>query len=563
MKNVWVSSVLGYFVVAGAVACSGDSAAPAEAEPADGGPGAALPPDVPPVSSGCDGKKTPAEDKCVLHESFGVFVSSSKGNDTNDGTRARPYATLGKAVEVAKASARRVYACAETYAEPTVTLLEGVSIFGDITCANAGWAVAPSERAVLAATTNPAARARDIVTETRVEGLMLHAPAGVVAGESSIGLVAANAAGLHFVAGGLVAAAAAAGSDGSDAVQMESPATSTGEASTPPGSCTRSTNGFYDCPTRQAVVGGAGECVAGDVRIMTNPGGEGGWSTVHEHTITYHPPPFSGYTHSLRRVREGLCVLGQPCLPSANQPGLPTVASAVTNQGAQAAYGSGESDLMPTSSSPALAGVPGVAGQDGLNAGDLGALDPAGYLPADGSPGVPGTPGQGGGGGAGVMPDISTPAGSVVGFSGSGGGAGGCPGLAGVAGGGGGASIAVLTSGAAPRFESFVLEAGAGGVGGRGGFGSLGRAGGGAGLAGGTQVYNSGAPGGSGGRGGVSGHGGSGPSFAVAWQGTQPILSADTTVKVAPPQAGRPSESRDTMTIPSGAAGLSETVHPF
>src|SRR5262245_35774652 len=60
---------------------------------------------------GCipSGNSTPVDDSC------GVFVSSSKGSDTNDGTKERPFATIAKAIGAA--TGKPVLLCGETFAE--------------------------------------------------------------------------------------------------------------------------------------------------------------------------------------------------------------------------------------------------------------------------------------------------------------------------------------------------------------------------------------------------------------------------------------------------------------
>ncbi|EYF00001.1 hypothetical protein [Chondromyces apiculatus] len=72
--------------------------------------------------NGGSGGGTPAE--CVpslssgaVDESCGVWVSRSRGDDGNDGSRSAPMASLHAALEKAVADKRRVYACAEVFVD--------------------------------------------------------------------------------------------------------------------------------------------------------------------------------------------------------------------------------------------------------------------------------------------------------------------------------------------------------------------------------------------------------------------------------------------------------------
>src|SRR5687768_5338223 len=87
----------------------------------------------------CDASLAPEEDTCVIDETYGVFVSPAGDNDEGDGSRDKPFATLGKAIEAATESGKRVYACGGdggTFSE-RVTIGEdqsGLEIFGGFDC---------------------------------------------------------------------------------------------------------------------------------------------------------------------------------------------------------------------------------------------------------------------------------------------------------------------------------------------------------------------------------------------------------------------------------------------
>ncbi|MCC6554913.1 MAG: hypothetical protein IT372_18220, partial [Polyangiaceae bacterium] len=61
----------------------------------------------------------------------GVFVSSSLGDDENDGSKTTPVRTLGKALTLAGFGDRRVYACAEQFDE-AIQVLPGIAIYGGL-----------------------------------------------------------------------------------------------------------------------------------------------------------------------------------------------------------------------------------------------------------------------------------------------------------------------------------------------------------------------------------------------------------------------------------------------
>ena len=70
----------------------------------------------------CWEKKSPHDDPCVIDDAYGVFVApvANGGSDaTGNGTRAAPYATLGKALAGLHGKSR-VYVCDASYAERVV-----------------------------------------------------------------------------------------------------------------------------------------------------------------------------------------------------------------------------------------------------------------------------------------------------------------------------------------------------------------------------------------------------------------------------------------------------------
>src|SRR5258708_4004684 len=53
------------------------------------------------VPSNCDLAKDPAFSPACIDDGIGVFVDASSGDDMNAGTKAKPFKTIGKAVQSA------------------------------------------------------------------------------------------------------------------------------------------------------------------------------------------------------------------------------------------------------------------------------------------------------------------------------------------------------------------------------------------------------------------------------------------------------------------------------
>ena len=144
-----------------------------------GGSGGGIPADCIPSSLGAG--EAPAD-------SCGAFVSSSMGHDdSGTGSKAAPYATIGKAVQ---AGATVIYACTDGFSE-AVTLPAGTSLYGGLDCAQ-NWTY------VGASTHSPLTAAADSVPltlaagsgTTRVQDMDVTAAPAAVAGGSSIAVVA-------------------------------------------------------------------------------------------------------------------------------------------------------------------------------------------------------------------------------------------------------------------------------------------------------------------------------------------------------------------------------------
>jgi hypothetical protein len=169
----------------------------------DGGGGGA---DVTPLECIPSQANGPVGDKCG-----GIFVASSTGADTNSGSRATPVATLGKAIELALAGNKRVYACADTFTE-AVVVPAGIEIYGGLDC-KTGWSYTEAARTLLtsAADEVPLKLSSGVEGTTKIENVSVTALDAKKAGGSSIAVIIDNVTAAltrcDFIAGNGVAGA--------------------------------------------------------------------------------------------------------------------------------------------------------------------------------------------------------------------------------------------------------------------------------------------------------------------------------------------------------------------
>jgi len=510
---------------------SDDSSAPAEAPPAtpaaaEGGVGDV--PKAPPVGG-------PASQN-ELTDDFGVFVANS-GNDAGDGSHARPFATIQVGIDRAKAVGKRVYVCAGTYKESLV-IADSISVIGGLDCTAFEWRTASATSRV-ESPTSPAAKAKDITSPTRLEGLELVAPNATAPSASSIGLLADHAGALVVARSKITAGNAMKGDDGVEGTQLSNAATGTGgKAIVGAALCT---DDLILCPAFSRATGGPGGtnvCV-GAPGYAGDPGGAGG----------------SGGQYDVVKKTVGMSSFLLFLVRNNND----------------ATFGA-------TTAAPGKTGAAGVDGPDGDPAAPKGALSPTGYTPADGANGTNGAAGKGGAGGNGLLPNAAiftpTPEGARYrGWGGGGGGAGGCPGLSGTAGKGGGASFAALLIDSPMTFDATALTSGLGGDAGQGTLGS-------APLPGGvrnnpeipgqnpTLAPALGHDGGRGGAAGISTNGSSGPSAAIAHSGAAPVLAGSSTMAHGSGGAAIAERSQVvlgdlTKALPATPAGAAEDILAF
>ncbi len=468
----------------------------------------------------CDTTKLPSEEPCLIDEMYGVFVSPLGNDGTGDGSRKKPFASIGKGIEGARTDHRRVYVCAPANAltKPVVIGREdkGLQLFGDFTCAD-GWVSNADTKTKI---TSDAAGALLISQSEniRIEGFEFGAADAVESGGSSYG---AFVKGSTNVVLSHVKITAGKGKAGSDGVTWVEAAAKGADGKAGNAACSGVESGGASVPNTCAGV--------------TSLGGKGGDGGVEAGD-------------------GGNAARGQLLGPSGAEAGKGQSGNAlqcIVNQGL---------------------GNSGPSGDDGesRSGGLPGALAPTGFLPGDGSPGTAGTTGGGGGGGGGggaKAPASCTGVALRSGASGGSGGAGGCGGSAGGEGKGGGGSFALVSTGSAITLDKVTLAASDGGAGGKGGQGQTGGVGGqpGAAATGASSLAScAGGMGGKGGNGGDGGGGAAGPSIGIAYTDSAPAEVAQTVaITVAASALGGPDASGAITGSGVGVAGISEARHQF
>jgi hypothetical protein len=455
----------------------------------------------------------PSEDNKDIDDDCGVFVSPQGSDEEGQGTKDKPYLTLGMALGKAVSDSKPVYACSaegEGF-DGAVNLTGDVTVYGGFDCAEWGYDptkrprwTAPADAVPLRVTGESNVAVYDMVIEARdAEKAGGSSIAVLVVGDKAevtlercdvtAGAGKAGAPGVtpDTIGPNNEGAAGAAGGNGDDG---------DGNAGTMANVCTA---------MNPAVGGAGGQNQCGDTDAA---GGLGGTGT---------------------NGNDGL----------AGQDGKPMP------DGMEGTGGKPED-----ANGPCGFGQGGKAGQNGVSgpgATGIGTLTEAGYLGVAGQNGQgPGTPGQGGGGGGGAKKCANNNAGP----GGGGGGAGGCGGLAGTGGSSGGVSIGVVSLNAkAVTLRTVTVTTAKGGDGAKGANGQPGGAGGNPGFAGGAGACIGG-PGGAGGRGGSGGGGLGGHSVGIAFKGAPPTQGA-VTFKLSAGGAGGLGGDDD-MTV-NGQSGLS------
>ncbi len=442
---------------------------------------------------GAGGTATPSCDPSMatdaVADSCGVFVSSSLGTDTSQGTgtKARPYATLAKALMALDSNGgNTIYLCGESF-KGSIALPSGISVLGALDCKK-GWAYLPSIPSTIAGDANSPALTVTGVQASALHDLAIVAADATVDGGNSIAMLVDGAT-VELDRVGLVAGMARAGATGT---------TLGGSGS----NGKTGTSGKSGCTSSAMVVPEAPptiDCGGGEF----SDGGYGG----------------SGMVSTAGNGFEG------EATPSISNP----------NGGTGQPSNGGQC----TNGQP---GLPGTNGTPGEGASGLGTLDKnLGFVGIAGTNGkTKGHAGQGGGGGGGASGKQSCQVTTNAGPAGGSGGTGGCGGEPGNGGLAGGSSMALVILSAKVTLAHASLTAKDAGNGGHGSDGQPGGLGvsGGLGAQALTGSSCTGGKGGDGGKGGAGGGGLGGHSLPIAYSGPAPTLD-DATVVLTVGAAGK------------------------
>lgn len=292
-----------------------------------------------PPPPGCETPNEPLKnpEKCLV-DAFGVFVSPT-GDDGNEGTKGKPYKTIGKALQGGRS---RVVVCEGEYAE-VLEIGRDVEIYGGVACTfDKGGkhpVIGPDAPIGL----------RIVGAGVKMFELDVRARAATAEGGSSVGVFAKR--------GSLeITRCVVEAGDGKDGA--EAPAAGNNHFVDPAGNGASGNTGgplkTCKCPMYGESVGGGG----GNGGNVGNPLGQSGSGGM----ATPAAPTQGGFTGS-------------------GGAGAPSAAMACT---------------------PGTIGSPGTARTSGAGAARAGVVTEAGWEPASGSPGEAGNPGQGGGGGGGA-----------------------------------------------------------------------------------------------------------------------------------------------------------------
>lgn len=465
--------------------------------------------------------------------SLSVFVSASRGLDTNPGTDQLPVKSLDMAFQLAKPTkvmqpngyfiilTKSIYVEARTYTPAaTLSLFKGMSFYGGFevtlqgdrliwsrtaslaTRLTAPWVTQTIGRVILGYHLPITLSIGNVTGLTIVDGLTFDSSAAQVqAGENSNPVYIINSnSNLRFTNNVVIA-----GRGGNGALGARGINGTDGKPGLPGGDAIHLS---INQPSSPGGAGGRGGTVTIDGALLTAPaGGRGGLGANVD-------PGYAGSQGGGSGGKGGLG--GQSFNVIANSLGL--------------------SDLfLGKQGESGRQGAHGTRGGDGGN--ESGAIINHLWRSDSGGAGQRGASGSGGGGGgaSGACPDCFT---AWTGAAGGGGGGGGTPGAGGSGGQGGGGSIGMFLSNSSPTIITTRIVSGNGGIGGAGGDGGCGGLGGpgnvggvnpevGAASASGTWLR--GGPGGWGGQGGAGGGGGGGAGGISApiyvTEGSDPKLS--------------------------------------
>ncbi len=428
--------------------------------------------------TGCD----PSLEKNAVGDGCGVFVSSSKGDDAmGDGSKAKPFKTIGKAASAKKA----IYLCGEKFPE-AVSLTAGTSLFGGLKCTT-DWSYDASTKSVVNGPSGSVALKVSGAGSSAVQDVAVTAADATMPGDSSIATLVDGTT-VTFTRVTLTAGKPQDGAVGDTLM-----GTGKDGVKGPDGNA-GCTNAMSVDPNKMLA---HVDCGGGE----DSTGGKGG----------------SGEVGNAAPGLDG------DATPSISNPN----GGAGQTQALQC-VGGGQ-------------GKPGAPGTPGDGAMGLGAIGNTGYAGTAGGSGKSGgKPGQGGGGGGGASGKQACSNTTFAGPAGAGGGSGGCGGAQGGGGRAAGSSIALVSLKADIKLTASTLIAADGAAGGKGSAGQPGGKGKGGGIqvAGDNNASCGGGQGGNGGQGGAGGGGLGGHSIGIAYTGTAPMADSATMTMIGKPGAG-------------------------
>jgi hypothetical protein len=444
----------------------------------------------------------PSASNAPVASSCGVFVSSSLGSDSNEGTQAKPYKSIGAALM--KANVARVYVCAESFTEE-VTLAAAVDLYGGLDCKSWAYVGATTKTKLTAKGDHIPLTLGNAAGAATVEDFAIVAAAATTPGGSSIAVLA-NGATASLTRCELTSGDASQGdpgaSGGAQAAQAE----------------VGKVGGDAGLSGVGSVTGGAG----GQNLVCALAGGKGG----------------DGGAISLGDGGNGF--------------------QGDINLGG--AKGLGNTGTGCTDGSKGGDGIPGPVA---LGAQGIGVLSATGYQGADGDAGQDGGNGKSGGGGGGSK--ASTTVHGAGGGGGGAGGCGGKHGTGGKAGGSSFALVSIGAQVTLAGCTLATGKGGAGGKGGDGQFGQAGGKNGDGGGGNGTVVNAcAGGFGGAGGPGSNGGGGLGGHALGIAVTGAAPTLDAATqkAITLGAKGTGGPGGNMD-ADMNHGAPGMASLCWDF
>ncbi|WP_437993572.1 hypothetical protein [Sorangium sp. So ce145] len=457
------------------------------------------------------GGAAPAEADCIealaAHRAVdgcGVFADSLA--EGGNGTMASPVDSLARAIELARAGRRRVFACNQANFWESVTLPSGIDIHGGFDCDD-GWRYEGDALRTRIWNAHDVGDPHTIVPNegerqglddgvTTLTDMNFQLFGSMPPGQTAIGMRVASNAVVELVRSHIIVAEGGAGLPG---------------------------DGFRTDARERARDGADGNPGGDACSADTVPGG------APVTTVCEDGSESTGGKGGDGRADRGEAGSDGTPLPEPN-PRSAGLGGAGGREGSACERGKD--------------GQSGEIGADGRSGRGPGRISRAGWVGESGTDGKQGGNGRGGGGGGGSFGGSAACGASLRGgASGGSGGAGGCGGQGGRGGAYGGASIGILAlDGARVTLRQVAIETGDGGDGGDGDYGQDGGVGGRwGGIGQHPGDYRRACDGGSGGWGGRGGNGGAGtgaPSIGIAYVDEEQLTLEDVAFLIGAPGKG-------------------------